>query len=332
VPSRSQARLPHRPQIKPALRRAWRDDATLQIGLTPETGVILAGLDAVDAQLIDHLDGTQRVADLIRWAGTRGIPAARVRELLGLLDSAGVLTGAPTDRAHLHRLGAERRQRMQPDALAWSVVYADAGDGFELLAHRTGRGVLLIGRGTLADACALAVGRTGVQLRRSATAREGREVLARDASYDTPYPLVVLVDDDTVQTAVGSALLAEGVTHLAVVAGADHVTVGPFVRPGRSACLHCLQLARTDRDPLWPAVAAQLDAPVPVERGEAALVQLAAGLTALQVACWADERRTPASVGATLTVTLPDGLTTRRSWPRHPRCGCAWLSPLDPDL
>jgi hypothetical protein len=307
------------------LRRAWRDDATLQIGLTPEHGVVIAGLDPLAAQLIDHLDGTQRVTDLCRWARTRGLATDRVHELLGLLDSAGVLTGAPTDRAYLHRLGAERRRRMQPDALAWSVAYADVGDGYELLARRTWRAVLVVGRGRLADACAAAVGRTGVRLERSPTPRAAREAIARDNGQHPAYPLVVLVDDDAVSTAVGSALLAEGVAHLVVVAGPERATVGPMVLPGRSSCLRCVELARCDRDPLWPAVAAQLDAPVTVERGEAALTQIAAGLAALQVASWADDRRTPASVSATLTVTLPDGLTTRRAWPRHAGCGCSSL-------
>ena len=34
--------------------------------------------------------------------------------------------------------------------------------------------------------------------------------------------------------------------------------VGPLVIPGRSACLHCLDLARAERDPAWPQVLAQI--------------------------------------------------------------------------
>ena len=84
----------------------------------------------------------------------------------------------------------------------------------------------------------------------------------------------------------------------AVVAGADRAVVGPLVVPGRSACLRCLELHRTDRDPGWPGVAAQLAAPAPTPRGESALTALAAALPRLQVACWLDDRRrTPASVG-----------------------------------
>lgn len=319
--------LPHRPEIKPGLRQAWRDDTTLQIGLTPDAGVVIAGLGPLDAQLVEHLDGTRRLSDLERWARARGAEPGRVRALLDLLLGAGVLTGPPADRAHLHRLGPDRHQELRPDALAWSVTYPDAGDGFELLARRTRRPVLVVGRGRLATACLAALSPTAVALEHAQTTRDGLDTVARLADGDrhSAYRLVVLVDDDAVSTAVGSALLAEGLPHLVVLAGADRATVGPLVVPGRSACLRCLELARTDRDPGWPAVAAQLDAPPSAARGESALTQLVAGLVALQVTCWVDERRTPASVSATLTVALPDGLPCRRTWPRHPRCGCSWL-------
>jgi len=133
------------------------------------------------------------------------------------------------------------------------------------------------------------------------------------------------VGEDAVSATTGAALLGAHIAHLAVVAGTDRATVGPLVRPGRSACLRCLELHRTDRDPAWPTVSAQLGQPPAAALGETTLTDLAAGLAALQVACWVDRRRTPASLGATLTLALPDGLTTRRAWSMHPACGCGWL-------
>jgi hypothetical protein len=318
---------PHRPQIKPGLRQVWRDGATLQIGLTPDAGVVVAGLGPLDAELVAHLDGTQRLSDLVRWAGTRGLDRARVHAVLDLLGEAGVLTGPASDRAHLHALGPDRQRELSPDAHAWAVVHRDAGDGFELLARRGRHRVLLVGRGRMAAAGALAVRRCGVSVERAETSRALTALSGLDPVRDgPPYALVVVVGDDAVSTAVGSALLAEGLPHLAVVAGTDRVGVGPLVVPGRSACLRCVELARTDRDPGWPAVAAQLDGPAPIQRGESSLTALAAGLLALQVAGWVDDRGAPASVGATLSVTLPDGMTSRRAWSRHPACGCQWLA------
>jgi hypothetical protein len=333
---------PHRPQIKPGLRQVWRDAATLQIGLTPDTGVVVTGLGRLDAELVARLDGTQRVSDLVRWGADRGLDRARVQALLDLLGRAGVLTGAASDRAHLHVLGPDRLRELGPDAQAWAVVHPDAGDGFELLARRSQRRVLVVGRGRMAAAGALAVRRCGVTVERTETSRtllsslgrgsegtDGRDGRAGRAGL----ALVVLVGDDAVSTTVGSALLAEGLAHLAVVAGADRVGIGPLVVPGRSACLRCVELARTDRDPGWPVVAAQLDGPAPAQRGEASLTTLAAGLLALQVAGWVDDRAAPASLGATVMVTLPDGMSSRRAWRRHPACGCQWLAgSLPPDL
>src|SRR6185369_699944 len=48
------------------------------------------------------------------------------------------------------------------------------------------------------------------------------------------------------------------IPYLAVTVRDSTVVVGPLVKPGRSACLNCLELHRRDLDPDWPAVAAQL--------------------------------------------------------------------------
>ena len=156
-----------------------------------------------------------------------------------------------------------------------------------------------------------------------------RQPCRRPASPHRPSQaaLVLLVGEDAVAARrPPRPCSAPASPHLAAVAGADRAVVGPLVVPGRSACLRCLELHRTDRDPRWPTVAAQLAAPTCRARGESALTELVAHLVALQVCCWVDQRRTPASLGATLTVTLPDGLTTRRAWSAHPRCGCSWLA------
>ena len=46
--------------------------------------------------------------------------------------------------------------------------------------------------------------------------------------------------------------------HLAASAREAIGVVGPLVLPGRTACLSCLELARSDRDPAWPLILAQL--------------------------------------------------------------------------
>ena len=57
---------------------------------------------------------------------------------------------------------------------------------------------------------------------------------------------------------LAAGLLADEVPHLTATAGEAIGIVGPLVIPGRSACLHCLDLARAERDPAWPLVLAQI--------------------------------------------------------------------------
>lgn len=71
-------------------------------------------------------------------------------------------------------------------------------------------------------------------------------------------PLAVLSDwyvTDPVRT---RPLLRKGAPFLPLVIDDDGVTLGPIILPGVSACPRCLELARTDADPAWPAVATQL--------------------------------------------------------------------------
>ena len=104
------------------------------------------------------------------------------------------------------------------------------------------------GAGRLARAARGTLRRTGVQV-------EHGDRLAHPVP---PASLVVLLGEDAVSSSAGAVLLNAGRPHLAVVAGADRASAGPLVVPGGSACLRCLELHRTDRDPSWPAVAAQL--------------------------------------------------------------------------
>ena len=52
-------------------------------------------------------------------------------------------------------------------------------------------------------------------------------------------------------------LIRDRVPHLAVWAGEALGVVGPLVRPGRSACLRCVDLRKADADPQWPTILAQ---------------------------------------------------------------------------
>jgi bacteriocin biosynthesis cyclodehydratase domain-containing protein len=140
-----------------------------------------------------------------------------------------------------------------------------------------------------------------------------------------PADLVVLVRSTVADSLEAVPLLADAVPHLSVVVRERGLVVGPLVVPGKVACLRCLDLHRTDRDPAWPRVLAQLAGPRAARAAEeSASALLGASLAALQVLAHLDGRVRPAALGATLEVELPDGLTSRRPWPPHPSCGCFW--------
>jgi bacteriocin biosynthesis cyclodehydratase domain-containing protein len=180
--------------------------------------------------------------------------------------------------------------------------------------------VVVDGEGIVADAAAAAMTAAGVG------------VVSRQAPPGSGHPgqagpdLHVIVRTAAVDVCEADALVAGDLAHLAVVVAGDRLVVGPLVLPGRSPCLRCLDLHRTDRDPAWPKVAAQLTRPAAVRTPvETASATMAAGLVALQALAHLDGQVVPASVGRTLEVVLPDGLLERRRWSAHPSCGCRRL-------
>lgn len=319
----------------------WQGPTRVRIGLDPRWSVVLSDLSPSAARALATLP---RGAD-----DERAVRAAMRREAVPAEESAAVL-------AHLrdaHHL-VPARTPDSPDAAAWGLLAAD-GDGAAVLARRRGTAVRVCGLGRLgagvaATLAAAGVGRIelvddapvtrhdvgpwGPALRDVGGARVTAVARALHDAFPGvqtppaggPVDLVVLVEHHVADPARHRPLVTEGVAHLSVVAREASVLVGPLVRPGRTPCLRCLDLHRTDRDPQWPLVLAQLLRPVgpPLPREETALAQVAAGLAALQVLGHLDGVSTPASAGATLEVELPDGLACRRPWPAHPSCGCSW--------
>lgn len=138
-----------------------------------------------------------------------------------------------------------------------------------------------------------------------------------DDGADTATP-VILVADGLVDPRRAAALMARDTPHLPIELNGDQVTAGPVVVPGRTACLSCRHAERTESDPQWPLVAAQLvgrRAPYT----DAALVLEAAVLSARLLRAAMAE---PAS--AAVSVTLTSG-EVRRVWRvqrMHAACLC----------
>jgi len=125
-----------------------------------------------------------------------------------------------------------------------------------------------------------------------------------------------------------AALVAGRAVHLAACASEAIGVVGPLVVPGETACLSCVDLARTDRDPAWPRILAQLAGPDAHPAAcDAALAGAVAAQAAAQALAFLD-RAGPGGVvrNGTLELVLPGWQWRRRSWRPDRRCRCTTRS------
>jgi hypothetical protein len=117
------------------------------------------------------------------------------------------------------------------------------------------------------------------------------------------------------------AHVRDGRPHLLVAAGAHGWTLGPFVVPGESACLRCVDAHRGELDPRRALVVEQL-AGRPAAPDDPALGSLAVTWAVRDVLTHLDGGR-PSTWSATIELTA-DLRPQRRTWARHPHCGCSW--------
>ncbi|MFF4625618.1 thiamine biosynthesis protein ThiF [Nonomuraea jabiensis] len=168
--------------------------------------------------------------------------------------------------------------------------------------------------------------------RRGGLEREADESVRRpsvNAMAGGPYlgdqsdrpDLVILTPVAPLDGVLVNELTSLGIPHLLGSAFEGHGTVGPLVIPGKTACLHCLDLTRRDRDPMWPIVTARLGGYPPGETAcDVTLAALVAAAVAGHALAYLDGRE-PAVTNGTMDVT-PDWRWKRRSWTIHPQCRC----------
>lgn len=117
-------------------------------------------------------------------------------------------------------------------------------------------------------------------------------------------------------------LQRSGVPHLLVTASAGGWRLGPFVEPGRGACLRCVDAHEADQDPRLPLLieqAARQECDQPIDP---LLERFALSWAVRDLTRWA-EGDEPSTWSATVDigpVAAPE-VTPRL---RHPHCGCAW--------
>jgi hypothetical protein len=353
-------------RLRPGLRSAWRGPGTLQFGLGTRASLALSGVTDADAGFLDLL--AVGVPDSAVRGGIVPPGPARCAQLLEHLSQAELLVTSPAEARDVAGLG-DARDRLEPDAVTWGLVpdveRGRVTDGWDVVGPRMRRTVRVHGLGRTGWALAATLAQAGVRItcddRRTIRAADlgpcGPSVeeigQPRDRTFAQRYAralppgnirrqapaaeadLVVLVDHAVADTGAAAALVSQDVPHLSVVVGEARTVVGPLVLPGRTPCLRCFDLHRSERDPAWPTVAAQLASHTPGTRAaiesvspeepeETVLAIASAALAAAQVLAHLAGRRAT-SVGSTLELSLPDLLPSRRAWSEHPACGCMEL-------
>lgn len=349
-----------RPRLKPILRRVERDHRTLQFGVHPSHAVMLTEVEPAVRELIDGLDGSRPLRQVVAESG---LGAKATCELIAMLTEHGLIEDAASWPGALAELDVAERDRLRPELDRLSLVSSDGGMG--TLARRRAAQVRVYGAGrigaqvtTLLAAAGVGhicvvdpgtarpedlvpggLGRSAVGMPREdgavARVREiapevnawpGR-IASRLTDGAAQPDLVILAPVTPLDPVLVHELLAERIPHLLAAAFEGHGTIGPLVVPGSTACLNCLDHTRRDADPCWPKVSARLGGHPPGEIAcDAALSSLVAAKAAGYALSFLD--RAHAETEATADVTngtvhvFPDGRWRRRSWQPHPDCGC----------
>src|SRR4051794_27796067 len=161
--------------------------------------------------------------------------------------------------------------------------------------------------------------------------------LAATAGLREAAPRRTIPPDGGVLVSVGEPdrdLLDEwtrsGTPYLLVRLTEGRAVVGPFVLPGSTACLRCLDAHCTDLDPAWPLLVRQYAYASAGDRADGATEPVDPVLAAVALAWAARDLTTYVDGGRpstwSSTVTLHPRLSRleTRGWLRHPACGCAW--------
>ncbi len=189
--------------------------------------------------------------------------------------------------------------------------------------------VTIVGTGVVAGAVADALAMSGVEVVRFATVEVLRA--ADDDAAGRSCDLGIVVASFVVEPTLLGYWLRRDVPHLAIVIGDERVRIGPLVDPGHGPCLWCVERARADADPAWPAMASQLWGRRSLLDHGVIAVETAATAARVVVERFAERRESAAartaSGGSASSVSI-DARTGARSieeWTRHPECGCAAL-------
>ena len=173
----------------------------------------------------------------------------------------------------------------------------------------------------------------GASIKTSDIGLKSREVLAelkRNSQLnfvdEAPFPSVpsFIISTSATQPDYIQRWLSEAIPHLLIgnlIEG--QIEVGPIVIPGKSPCLQCLELWRSEQNPNYQKLNLLTSIAAPLEISAGA-VSAIAGLAVLHICEFAATARSKL-IGAVANVDLLNPLTPEMQyWQPHKDCGCQY--------
>lgn len=286
--------------LRPGTHLLVRDAHRLQVGLDPRTAVVLTET----AEVSEAVRLLSERADLSEYAD---------RTLLDLLGS------------HEHLLDEHQLSRTPADdgldpALRAALARTTGDDFLDASATRRARAVEIRGFGHPSGESVR--GHLGALL-----VQAGLKV-ATPRSRSPRVVALLGVGEPSRETADGWVRTAT--PYLVVRLTEGNALLGPFVVPGETACLRCIDAHRTDTDSSWPLLVEQYARACRHDRADGStepvdplLAALATAWAARDLATFLEGGR-PATWSTTVRIDARVGDIETLSWPRHPHCGCCW--------
>lgn len=275
-----------------------RDARTLQLGLEWPGVAAVHGSTSVRA-VLDAVDGFRDVPGVVLAAAATGVDIDDVQEALEALLDAGALV----DEAIV-------KPRTIPEA-TWAALWLLAGPrdtARTVLRRRQATSVHVLGSGYVAGIL---------------TSLLKQEQLPLTPDVGEAQVVVVAADQELSRDVTDDAMRS-GAPFLCVSLRELVGLVGPFVVPGRTACMRCVDLSRADLDACWRTIVQTANATPPATAAcPPSLAAITAGYAAQEIALFASGAL---PVSCDHVVEIPHGLGEVQTvgYPPHPQCGCGW--------
>ena len=281
--------LARRPALRPGLHVVRRDADHLQVGVDPPSRVVVPDEPGVRRLLADLRGGAEpTISSVASFVTLRSLLAA---DLLVDADESA----------------ADRRR-----ADATSVLATRAHFGVDARRRLDARRDARIGV------------RGSSRIQRSVSTLMGTSGLQLAGHQDLATAWLVVADGELSRGAV-DPFLREGAPHLVLTGAGGRLRLGPFVVPGQTACLRCVDAHQGEADPRRQLVVeqvARLDEQAPGVARDPLLETMSLAWAVRDLLRFV-EGDAPSTWSATVTIDA-QALPERREWQRHPHCGCAW--------